>query len=1028
MHDKIFEMYHQRVKILLDNELPKIYQQYIPLTAEYGLSDEPVKYADRDSLKFQPAAEGMTWGHEWQSAWIHVTAEVPESFAGKELCLQINTGSEALLFENGIPRYSFTNHSAFNESYYKDRYILDGTFSAGARIDYWIEAAATGMFGERLPGAMAVNPPAPLGTYSAAFKYLRLCVFDRELWNFMLDMKTAESLLTGYDKGHYRQKQLLFILNKALDIYAYKPENASAARNFLKEKVFSCRAADSALTAYSVGHSHLDIAWLWPVRESIRKAARTFASQLYLMEKYPDYVYGSSQPQLYQMVKEHYPELYEQVKERVKEGRWELQGGMWVEADSNVISGESIVRQFLHGKNFFMDEFGVEVKNHWLPDVFGYSAALPQFIKKSGCDYFMTQKISWSKINHFPHHTFRWKGIDGTEVLTHFLPEDTYNADAVPEQRIKAQNHYFESGYMPAFLSLFGIGDGGCGPKEEHIESCLRMADLEGCPKSRFAPAKDFFELLGEYSDQLPVWNGELYLELHRGTLTTQAATKRNNRKCEQALIALEFLASCLPAEKYPAEQLDRAWKNVLLNQFHDIIPGSSIHQVYDTTKEEYAAILDMVEKEICRAGKELFSEKEDCAVLVNSLPYSWKGTVELPAHWAGASVTDHNGNLLPVQVEGEKCYAYAVLPPSSFTTVVKGPAVDSPVEITRKNVLENELIRYEFNEKGQLIRAFDKTVQKEVLTKEANVLSVYYDRPMGYADAWDIEIYYPRDFKEHPECISISDRVSGAVRSYIDFTFKGEKCVIKQRAVLSPGSRRLDFETDVDWQEHRAMLRTAFPVNVSAENAVFDIQYSFIKRPTCDNTSWDEAKFEVCGQRYADLSSDDYGAALLNDCKYGYRVKGSTLDLNLLRSPSYPDYSADRGTHTFTYSFLPHKGDHISGGVLPEAAALNRKPLRIDGAFSAAVEPPCTLTSDSVTMEVVKKAEKDDTLIVRLVENHGKHASAELKLRDAAMSVTPTDLIEWGSGEEISSENGTVFLDFAPFEIKTLRLKSPEK
>ncbi|MBR2439341.1 MAG: alpha-mannosidase [Lentisphaeria bacterium] len=1027
MHDKIFEMYQQRIRILLDHEIEKAYPQSVPLNTEYAVTEGPVTYANRLGLEYQTTKEGKDWGHEWQSAWMRVSAEVPESFAGKELCLRINTGGEALLFENGIPRFSFTDRCAFSENYYKDRYILDGTFSAGDKIEYWIEAVCNGMFGVNLPGAMAKAPEAPLGTYTAKFKYLRLCVFDRELWQFLLDMAAANDLLNSYEKTHYRAKQLLHILNETLDCYGYDPANASAARKILAEKVFSCRAADSALTAYSVGHSHLDIAWLWPVRESIRKSARTFSSQLYLMEKYPGYIFGASQAQLYQMTKEHYPEIYAQIKERVKEGRWELQGGMWVEADNNIISGESAVRQFLHGKNFFMDEFGVDVRNHWLPDVFGYSAAMPQLIKKSGCDYFMTQKISWSKINQFPHHTFRWVGVDGSEVISHFLPEDTYNADGRPGQRKKAQDNFREGGYLPGFLSLYGIGDGGCGPKEEHVEGCLRMQNLEGCPKSVFSKASDFFEILKDYKYQLPSWNGELYLEVHRGTLTTHAKTKRNNRKCEQALTALEFLASHLPTEEYPAEKLDKAWKNVLLNQFHDIIPGSSIHQVYDVVEKEYAEILQMAEAETLAAGKKLFSAKADSAVLVNTLSTVWSGTVELPAHWAGSAVTDDKGNRYPAQTEDGRYFISVTVPPSSFLTLCKGAIFADRTNHSDERVLENDLIRYEFDSNGQLVRAFDKTCGKEVLSGPANLLSVYYDRPMGFADAWDIEIYYPHDFKEHPECVEISSRTSGPVRSRIDFTFKTGESTIRQRAILLSGSKRLDFETEVDWKERRTMLRTAFPVNVSAENAAFDIQYSFLKRSTFDNTSRDEAKFEVAGQRFADLSSDDYGAALLNDCKYGYKVKGSTLDLNLLRSPAFPDYLADLGTHKFTYSFLPHEGDLISSSVQAESAALNRTPILIDGVSAETFKPLCTVDSSAVTLEVVKKAEKDHSIILRLVENHGKHSAAVLNLRDNGTRVSLTNLIEWECGESLPVENGSVSLKFTPFEIKTLRLELPE-
>ena len=367
------------------------------------------------------------------------------------------------------------------------------------------------------------------------------------------------------------------------------------------------------------------------------------------MDRYPNYIFGASQAVLYRMVRDNYPKLYEKVKARIAEGRWEVQGGMWVEADANIISGESMVRQFLHGKNYFRDEFGVDVHNLWLPDVFGYSAAMPQIIKKSGCDYFLTQKISWSQINHFPHNTFLWRGIDGTEVIAHFPPENTYNSSATPHDRILAQNRFEENGFLNEFMSLVGIGDGGGGPAEEHVEYEIRNENLDGCPKSTFGRADGFFERLAEHRDKLPIWNGELYLEMHRGTLTTQSRTKRNNRKCEQALVALEFLASSLPYSQYP--NIDELWKTLLTNQFHDILPGSSIGLVYETTEKEHSEILAAVEREMERAAIQLFKATSDSAVIVNSLSCSWEGLLPLPEEWKECGVMI-DGKQVPVQIE----------------------------------------------------------------------------------------------------------------------------------------------------------------------------------------------------------------------------------------------------------------------------------------------------------------------------------------------------------------------------------------
>lgn len=1022
MHQRIYDIYRQRIHRMLGNENRNIYPQSIPLKAVFAKTKDPVPFAERLKLKYSEATVGMLWGHEWESAWFHVGAVVPKEFAGKTLCLRIHTGGECCVFDkNGCPIYGLTGHSHFDNAFYKDRFVL-GKLKPGTKIDYWVEAAANGLFGINQPAPTDINPPKPMGSFEAYIREMSLCVFDEDVYHMLVDFRCLNELLDAYGLNDYRGKQLLDLLNKAIDLYNYDPANAKAVRKLFAEKMFSRPAVASALTACCVGHAHIDVGWLWPVRESIRKCARTFSSQIALMEKYPDYIFGESQAQLYQMTKDHYPELFAKIQKRVKEGRWELQGGWWVEADCNLISGESMVRQFLHGKNFFMDNFGVNVRNLWIPDVFGYSASLPQIIRKADCDYFLTQKISWSQVNSFPHNTFRWIGVDGSEVLTHFPPEDTYNAECRPRQRIDAQNRFREAGYLDQFMSLMGIGDGGGGPSEDFVERNIRIKNLEGVPKAVYKKACDFFEELAPRKDELPVWNGELYLELHRGTLTTQAHTKRNNRKCEQALTALEFIASCLPKAKYPAAKLDKAWKTVLLNQFHDIIPGSSIGLVYQTTEKEHAAVLAMASEEMDKAAKALFKKKEASAVIVNTLPVAWHGTVELPESWKNAAICSDDGQLLPTQLEDGRVVAFVVVQPSSFLTIRQTEGKAAAVKKSRNSVLENDIVKYTFDKDGQLVSAVDKRDGREILSAPGNVLSLYYDRPNNW-EAWDVDMFYPRDFKEHPKCVKIEQPVCGPARSFMKFTFKTDCSTIEQTVVLRPNSTRLDFVTHVDWHEQRIMMRTAFPVNVQSDFATFDIQYAFVKRPTHDNTSWEEAKFETCGQRYADLSQDDYGVALLNDCKYGYRVKGNVLDLNLLRSPKNPDYNADQGEHTFIYSFFPHAGNHLEGCIPDEAAVLNRDPYLAEGYANDKAEPPCTVESDSVNLEVVKKAEKDDSTILRLVETAGRHATAVLKLANPKAKVSVTNLIEWEKGKSLPVENGCVNLSLKPFEIMTLRL-----
>ena len=1022
MDKNIFRIFKDRVEKLAENNFADIYPESIPLEAECAVTREPVPFKDRLKLHYYPVGEGEGWGRTWESAWFHVSATVPKSFAGKEICLRLNTGGELMLFDaDGVPLYGLTGYSVFNTNFFKDTCVL-GKLKPGARVEFWCEAAANSLFGAHLPSPETRNPDAPLGYYYPVIQNLKLSVFDRQVWLFLLEMETLTGMLDRYGHEDYRGRQLLRQLNGAMDVYAFDPANAAAARQVLKKTVFKLKAEAGALTADTIGHAHIDVGWLWPVRESTRKAARTFSSQLSLMEQYPDFKFGASQPYLYWQVKKNYPKLFAKIRKRVKEGRWELQGGMFVEADCNLISGESMVRQFLHGKNFFMDEFGVDVRTVWIPDVFGYSAAMPQIIRKARCDYFLTQKISWSQINRFPYHTFNWYGVDGSSVITHFPPEDTYNAGPSAKGRIDAANRFNEADILPGFMSLVGIGDGGGGPSENYVERCRILSDLRGCPKSRWRFAVDFFREVEAYRDELPEWHGELYLELHRGTLTTQSRTKRGNRKCEQILTSLEFLASALPPEAWPRKQLDLFWKTLLLNQFHDIIPGSSIRLVYERTEREHLQILLQAQKEIIDAGARLFRKKADSAVLLNTLSNTWSGLAELPDDWGGRVVLDEAGNELPAQsVDGRPAVRVSV-PAGGCVTIRKGRRkADAPLD-TSKRVLENALVRYEFDAAGRLVRAFDKELGREFLSGEGNVLTLYNDRPVNY-EAWDVDIYYRRDQKGVAECVSAGTVLRGRAADSVVFVYRAGKSAIRQLVVLAAGSKRLDFVTHVEWHEYRTLLRVAFPTAIKSDTASFDIQYGFVERSTHDNTTWEQAKFEVCGQRYADLSDRDCGVALLNDCKYGYRVKGSTLDLALLRSPVHPDRFADQGGHTFTYSFLPHAGRLPESCVMDEAANLNRPVLMLDGFTTGNFKAPCRVESDGIRLEVVKRAEKDDSLILRLVEIRGRRSTGTLHFAAKPEKVCETDLLEWEDGPALKLRKNALALELKPFEILTLRV-----
>ncbi|MBO7742093.1 MAG: alpha-mannosidase, partial [Victivallales bacterium] len=616
--------------------------------------------------------------------------------------------------------------------------------------------------------------------------------------------ETLFSLIAFYGKEDYRSKRLLNILNRACNTLKGKAANAPAAREVLQEAL-KWKALSSALTTTAVGHAHIDVGWMWPVKETIRKAARTFSSQLTLMERYPEYVFGASQPQLYKFVQDHYPQLFEKIRQRIKEGRWECQGAMWVECDCNVPSGESLIRQFLHGKNYYMDNFGVDVRHLWIPDVFGYAASLPQIIKKTGCSFFVTQKISWNRINHFPYSTFRWRGIDGSEVVTHFPPEDNYNSPLIAGILAGAQTRFEQNDQCEEFLTLFGIGDGGGGPKDEYIQRGILCRDLEGAPKVRFGTAQGFCDrVLADDTRKLPSWSGELYLENHRGTLTTQAHTKRNNRKLEQLMTTAEMICSLLPAAQYPHQEFDGIWKCILINQFHDIIPGSSIRKVYETTEAEHAQCIAQVGEIVKEAGKQLFTADENSLVLFNTLAYDYKRPVELPASWGTAAVADASGAAVVVQKESDGTLVAAVPVPAGCSVNLR-KAAGAAAAVVQDNVLvlENDVVRYVFNEDGQVTSAIWLEDGRELLEAPGNVFGYYADRPTYY-DAWDVDIWYKDQLIETAVAAAPATREVGPVRSVLNFQLKVGNSVISQKVTLAQGSASLEFSTKVHWDEAR--------------------------------------------------------------------------------------------------------------------------------------------------------------------------------------------------------------------------------
>jgi len=1024
MIDQERTLYQQRIEIFIRRLESLLYEDEIKLEASYCKFEPMVSFEKRKSGKYKSINVGQNWGKNWERAWFNVEGRVPEKWKRQHVCARINLGSEGLVYDkNGSPFLGLSFHSIWeNTDFSRDRIEISTNAQGGETIDFWIEATAAQLFGLLLESDNGDQAPKHYGNYKATIKDLALGIFRKDIWDLYLDCYVLNDLMKKLNEKSVRRARILKALNDVIDRFNAGKEQVKISREIL-EPLLSFPASASELTTQAVGHAHIDTAWLWPIDETIRKCGRTFASQLRLIEKYPDYVFGASQAQHYLFVKEHYPRLYEQIKQKVAEGRWEVQGGMWIEADCNLSGGESLVRQLLHGKQFFKDEFNIEVRNLWLPDVFGYSPVLPQILKKSNIDFFLTQKLSWNQFNRFPYHTFIWKGIDGSEVLTHFPPEDNYNSNLSPSALIHAQENFDEKDKLDEFLTLFGIGDGGGGATEEMIESGLREKNLESCPRVQFGSAQDMFDRLSKHVEQLPRWVGELYFELHRGTLTTHAYNKKMNRFMELRLREIEILYSCLPMTEYPQQKLNQMWQKVLLFQFHDIIPGSSITRVYEDCRIEYEYLKNQYFELLKSVGSKMLEESPDRLTIINTLSSVYNRPISLPDSWNGYEVLDDSGTPVNVQNEKGRTIILTELDPMCIKTLQKGNRLKKVEKISHnKMILENDYVLYEFDKRGVLVRAYDKELDRSIVLEgqKGNLLALYEDRPVNW-DAWDIDIFYENQIIEHADLKNQEWICNGPVRQGIGQQYFIGQSKVKQNIYLAANSKCLDFETEVDWRETHKMLRVSFEVEVYSSEAVFDSQYGNIKRNTHRNTSWDKAKFEVTGHRFADLSDESYGVALLNDCKYGYKILDNTIDLNLLRAPTMPDPKADRGKHQFTYSIFPHNNNFINSSVISGAAQLNQPPVVFLGLPKNEMAIPFKLDSPQVVLEVIKKAERETAWIIRMFEPRGLSPKVNLLFSKEFKSVFEADLMEYNL-QKLSVRDGKVELKFTPFEIKTIK------
>lgn len=994
---KFYQKSLNDIDFLIKKLKDAIYSPVADVTVFGSVTREPVPFAQRQQGTPVEFKKGENWGKLWDCAWVNVCGTIPESVRNQHVVLHFDCGGESLIYDReGNPVRGLTNvDSTFETSLGlpgKTVWQLTPQNCPEGKVDLWLDLACNDLFGN-------------LGSGTLDLAEIAIC--HDELRALYYDAWVLFDLLKSLDAETPRYRRLVVCLERALDLASgYSGTAIAAARQCLATEL-NKKGGDPTISVTGIGHAHIDLAWLWPLRETKRKGARTFATALDLLARYPDYHFGASQPQLFQWIKEDHPQLFERVKAQVNAGRFEIQGDMWVEPDMNVPSGESLVRQFIYGRQFWQQEFGKTTHMLWLPDVFGYNANLPQIMKKSGVDYFMTQKLSWNEHNKFPHHTFIWHGIDGTGVLTHMLPEENYNSPAAPRGIKFIEKNYQEAGVCDSALMLFGIGDGGGGPGPEHLERLQRIKDLNGISPVKQGKAIDFFHHIAEDQQYYPHYKGELYLEKHQGTLTTQAKNKFYNRKMENALRELEFAASRMyfyTQTPYPTDQLREIWQEVLLYQFHDILPGSSIKRVYDESVARYEILLAQVEQ-LTRHYLALFAD-------YRAVP---------PGKTVAHNMTGFAREEWIALADG---YRHVTLPAFGYTAVDDQPVSAIPTLVARNSALENDVIRVSFNEQGHISEIIDKQNGKAILRNGTlgNQLAVYDDI---CGNCWDIDITWRDRTPEFFTLTDVTSRQEGP-QAIVEQHYRYGSSTLRQKISLMPGSKRITFETTVDWHENLKMLRTAFDLAILSDDVNCDIQFGKIRRSTLTSHVYDAAKFEICAHKWIDYSQRDYGVALLNDCKYGHYAKNGILDLNLLRSQNSPGVDADRGQHTFSYALFPHGGDEVEGQVNREAWLFNN-PVRLEvstGGMQS--DSPVVASSfihcDSphVCVETIKKTEDGEGLAIRLYEFDGCHANAVITLDPHIIHGRLCNLME-ENGEPVAINAGNVVLSFTPFEIKTL-------
>jgi alpha-mannosidase len=1003
--------------------------------------------------RFREVPLGHRWGPVWSTAWFRLVGRVDGACKGQRVWLRFSSGTEATLWDGDEPRQGFDP--------YRDLTPILEKSKGNEKVDLLVEAACNLPLGISTfwwdhPELHARWKEREPGRLESA----ELVVVDDEAWQFVETWSNLRKTLLALPPESARAVAIREGMRRIMaSIDRANPRGGMRRSMDSLARLVVGAGPSTRTTCVAVGHAHIDTAWLWPLAETRRKCIRTFANVLRLMERFPDFRFVCSQAQQYAWIEEDAPKLFAQIAKRVNEGRWETAGAMWIEPDCTCPSGESFIRQILHGTRYWSERFGAAATQRflYLPDTFGFPACLPQIGRLAGLDTFITNKMSWCESNRFPHVTFRWRGLDGTEILSHLTPGHNYNSSIEPADLLYGEKNLvtqdgasFVGSSIPLWLQPFGFGDGGGGPTAEQVFRASSLGSCEGLPRvvwdrvDRFAGQLHAVRDLMRADRDLATWDGELYLELHRGTYTSQAWIKRQNRLAESLLRDVEALVSSLQASaaerRAVRERLDGAWKLVLLNQFHDILPGSSIGAVYDDARRQHAEVADLAMAERTRLERELAKRLAP-------------GDCERPVLVRNAASSVRSGI---VSVDGRLVEADAV--PAMGFAVIDARRADASrrVHVERGKGpsvrIRNEWLEATIDAAGRIgelrVHGLDRVANARLRNGELrplNQLAVYDDQPRRW-EAWDID----RDYADRESLVTTPAEISVVCEDPLRAEVRvqrrvGRRSELFQTYRLDAGTKHLEIRTEVRWDEERTLLRALFPCDVRAPYATFGTQFGAIERPTHRNTSWEEARYEVPGHAWMDLSEPGFGVAILDDGKYGRSALDNVLGLSLLRAPSFPDPAADRGEHVFTYAVMLHDGDWRGAGVDAEAEAL-REPLRAVAmparrrAASArrgvrVTGAPFRIEAPShCFMQVAawKPAEDGKGRILRIVETRGGRGEVAIRWADGAGAVTAADVLERPmrltdefapSAFVHDTERGETTFRVRPFQIVTLRV-----